>query len=270
MPDQPTIINALTVDVEEWHDTILFSKNHELRGLRTALPENTLETLELFDRFSVKATFFILGSVAQKYPDTVKAIARAGHEIASHGMTHSSVNAMTMEEFKKTAADSKKLLSDVSGCEPAGYRAPTFSIYTRERLYMEALKKAGYRYDSSLYPLALFSGRRIPRRPHEILPGFWEYPLSVAGLPLPTLPFLGGTFLRLLPLKFISSSLRRLNAAGTPGIMYFHTWEMAPDAPRVPAWKHAIQFSNLSGMKMKIRRLLGEFRFSTTRSVLGL
>ena len=263
------MLNAVSVDVEEWHDTVLFVKNGELRGQRTTLPENTLEILELFDSLSVKATFFILGSVAQKYPDTVKSIARAGHEIASHGMTHSGVNAMTMGEFEKTAADSKKLLSDISGYTPMGYRAPTFSIYSRERFYMESLKKTGYRYDSSLYPLALFPGRRIPRRPHEILPGFWEYPLSVAGRPLPPLPFLGGTFLRLLPLKFISSNLRRLNAAGTPGILYFHTWEMARSAPRVPAWKHAVQFSNLSGIKIKIRRLLGEFRFSTARSTLG-
>jgi hypothetical protein len=161
------------------------------------------------------------------------------------------------------------MLADISGYEPLGYRAPTFSIYSRERLYMETLKKAGYRYDSSLYPLRIFGGRKIPRRPHEILPGFWEYPLSVAGIPLPPLPFLGGTFLRLLPLKFIISNLHRLNAAGMPGIMYFHTWEMAQSAPQVPAWKHAVQFSNLSVMKIKISRLLGEFRFSTARSALG-
>ncbi|MCX5785598.1 MAG: polysaccharide deacetylase family protein [Elusimicrobia bacterium] len=262
------MLNAVSVDVEEWHDTVLFGKSDELRGRLTALPENTLEILELFDRFSVKATFFILGSAAQKYPDTVKAIARAGHEIASHGMTHASVNSLSLEEFEKTAADSKKLLFDISGYAPVGYRAPTFSIYSRERAHMEILQRAGYSYDSSLYPLRIFSGRKIPRGPHEILPGFREYPLSVARCPLPPVPFLGGTFLRLLPLKFIHANLRRLNSAGLPGMLYFHTWEMDLKAPPVPAWKRAVQFSNLSSVREKIERLFGGFSFSTAREVL--
>lgn len=264
------MLNAVSVDVEEWHDTVLFSGQPGLRDLRTSLPENTLEILYLLDRSAVKATFFILGSVAEKYPGTVKAIARAGHEIASHGMTHAGVNKMTMEEFEKTAADSRKLLTGIAGREPAGYRAPTFSIHSRDLCYMEALKRAGYSYDSSLYPSPVFSGRSIPRSPYEILPGFREFPLSVAPLPLPPFPFLGGTFLRLLPLKLISGNLRRLNAAGLPGIMYFHTWEMDRAVPAVPCWKKAVQFSNLPGVRIKVAELLGAFRFSTAADALGM
>jgi hypothetical protein len=135
---------------------------------------------------------------------------------------------------------------------------------------MEILKETGYRYDSSLYPLRIFAGRRVRRGPHDILPGFGEYPLSVTRSPLPAVPFLGGTFLRLLPLKFIVANLRRLNAAGLPGMLYFHTWEMERAAPEVARWKHAVQFSNISSVREKVKQLLNRFNFTSARGVLGV
>jgi polysaccharide deacetylase family protein (PEP-CTERM system associated) len=260
------LLNAVTVDVEEWFDTILFRARPAEAESR--LPENIAAILRLLERHSVKATFFILGSVAKDHPDTVKAIAAAGHEIASHGATHRSVCRLTPEEFSKSLQESAEELSALTGTRPLGYRAPTFSVLKDEAAFLSAVKAAGYAYDSSLYPL-FFSGR--PRAPYTAPCGLREFPPSVFSFSGLGLPFLGGSFLRLLPAGFVTGRLAALNAAGAPGMLYFHSWEFEIARPAgAGALAAAGQFLNSTSVPGKVEALLRSFEFAPARRILGL
>lgn len=258
------MLNAVTVDVEEWFDTVLFGGKPA--GAASRLPQNVADVLALLDRHSVKATFFILGSVARAHPEAVRAIAAAGHEVASHGDDHRSVCRLSRGEFARGLAASADALQALTGSRPAGYRAPTFSVLNDEAAFLAALRAAGYAYDSSLYPLPL-SGR--PRGPHSPLAGLQEFPPSVT--PSLRLPFLGGSFLRLLPAGLVAGRLAALNAAGLPGMLYFHTWEFEPSRPAgAGPLAAAGQFLNCASVPAKVDSLLSAFRFAPARQVLGL
>jgi len=258
------VINACTIDVEEWFDTIFFSAAP--RGAGSRLPENITRILALLEEHSVRATFFVLGSAARAHPDTVKAIADAGHEVASHGDDHKAVFRMNAAEFKKNLEDSRDTLAALTGARPAGYRAPTFSLGANSRL--AAIKGAGYSYDSSLYPLP-FSGRL--REPHEHTCGLAELPPSVFSCCGLKMPFLGGSFLRLLPGDFVISRLASLNAAGLPGMLYFHSWEFETETPIGAGFAAAAgQFLNSASVPRKVDALLRHFSFVPARRLLEL
>ncbi len=257
------MLNAVTVDVEEWFDTVLFGRRPA--AARSRLPENAGAVLELLARRGVKATFFILGTVARDHPDTVRRIAAAGHEIASHGETHRSLCRLTPEEFRAGLRSSAEALEQLAGTRPLGYRAPTFSVLGGDAAFLAELKAAGYAYDSSLYPLP-FTGR--PRGPHAA-GGAAEFPPSVT--PSLRLPFLGGSFLRLLPRRVAAGRLAALNAAGLPGMLYFHTWEFEPGLPAGAGPVAAAgQFLNSASVPGKVDALLSAFEFAPARRVLGL
>lgn len=260
------MLNAVTVDVEEWFDTILFGARPA--GAESRLPENVSAILRLLELHRVKATFFILGSVAREHPGVVKAIAGAGHEIASHGATHRSVCRLKPEEFSKSLLESAEELAVLSGARPLGYRAPTFSVLKDAAAFLSAVKSAGYAYDSSLYPV-LLSGR--PRAPYAAPCGLTEFPPSVFSFAGLGLPFLGGSFLRLLPGGFVAGKLAALNAAGTPGMLYFHSWEFETARPaKAGPLAAAGQFLNSASVPGKIDALLRSFEFAPARQVLGL
>ena len=260
------VINACTIDVEEWFDTILFSAAP--RGARSRLPENISRILALLKERSVRATFFVLGSAARAHPDAVKAIADAGHEVASHGDDHKAVFRMGDAEFRKNLEDSRDTLAALTGARPEGYRAPTFSIGANADRRLAAIKDAGYSYDSSLYPLP-FSGRR--REPHEHPCGLAEFPPSVFSCCGLQAPFLGGSFLRLLPLDFVASRLASLNAAGLPGMLYFHSWEFETARPAGAGLAAAAgQFLNSSSVPRKVDALLRRFCFAPARRLVEL
>jgi len=260
------LLNAVTVDVEEWFDTVLFGGRPA--GAESRLPQNVADILYLLEKRGVKATFFVLGSVAKDHPDTVKAIAAAGHELASHGATHRSVCRLSPEEFSESLRTSAEEIAALTGSRPLGYRAPTFSVLKGEAAFLSAVKAAGYGYDSSLYPLFL-SGR--PRAPYTAPCGLREFPPSVFSFAGLGLPFLGGSFLRLLPAGFVAGRLAALNAAGTPGMLYFHSWEFENGRPaRSGALAAAGQFLNAASVREKTDFLLREFEFAPARRVLGL
>jgi len=260
------LLNALTVDVEEWFDTILFSAPPA--GACSRLPENISDILDLLKRHAVHATFFVLGSVARAHPDFVKAIAAAGHEVASHGDTHKAVFRMSAAQFKKSLEDSRDALTAITGKKPAGYRAPTFSICGNTEEHIATIKNAGYSYDSSLYPLSL-SGRL--REPHKRPCGIIEFPPSVFCWHGLRIPFLGGSFLRLLPQSFITSTLASLNTEGLPGMLYFHSWEFEKTKPAGTGFAAAAgQFLNSASVPRKVDALLQNFSFAPAQRVLAL
>ena len=245
---------------------MLFRERPGLAARKSALPDNISHILPLLGRLGVKATFFILGSAARKYPGAVKAIAAGGHEIASHGETHRSVCGMSRMEFRESVSSSRKILGDICGRPPLGYRAPTWSIVRGDEFYLEALREAGYEYDSSLYPAFL---SRRPRAPYKAACGLLEFPPSVFALAGIKLPFLGGTFLRLLPKGFAASRLAALNAAGLPGMLYCHSWEFDRDTPAgAGLLGELIQYSNASSVAGKIEHLARGFRFAPAREAL--
>ena len=262
------ITNAVTIDVEEWFDTILFAEEPAFASRKSGLPANVSDILALLAGASVKATFFILGSVARKYPDTVKAIAAAGHEVASHGGTHKAVFRMSPAEFKKDLADSRADLERLSGQTPQGYRAPTISILKNDSVHLSAIREAGYTYDSSLYPVFL---SRRPAAPYSDACGLVEFPPSVFSLAGVKMPFLGGTFLRLLPLCFTTARLAALNARSLPGMLYFHSWEFEKARPAGAGLTAAAgQFLNSASVPRKVAALLRDFSFAPARLALEL
>jgi len=256
------MFNAATVDAEEWNDTVLF------RGASGGgnFPENVSDILALFRKSRVRATFFILGELALKYPDAAAAIAAEGHEVASHGHTHRSLWRLTREEFARDLERSREAIKAAIGTAPAGYRAPTWSLKGREKEFLPVIRDAGFAYDSSLYAAGFGTARPGP---YEIIPGLMEFSPSVFNFAGLNLPFLGGTFLRWAGSGFMAKRIRRLNAAGLPALLYFHTWEFDPGPPApIPLYKKAVQYYNVKSVPVKVGALLDDFSWTPIRDFL--
>lgn len=256
------MLNAATVDAEEWNDTVLF---HGASGGGN-FPANVAAILALLGGRKVKATFFLLGELALRYPAETEAIAAAGHEVASHGHTHRSLWRMTRQEFALDLKKSRSAIAGAAGALPAGYRSPTWSLKGREKEFLPVIRDAGFSYDSSLYP----AGFGAPGRgPYEIIPGLTEFPPSVFRLAGLRLPFLGGTFLRWAGPGFMAERIKRLNTAGLPALLYFHSWEFDPEPPApVPFYKRAVQYYNIKSVPVKVGALLENFSWAPIRDLL--
>ena len=256
------LLNAVTVDAEEWNDTVLF--NGAPGGGNFA--RNTAAVLALLAARAVKATFFVLGDLALRYPAEIARIAAAGHEVASHGHTHKSLWRMSRREFALDLKKSREAILQAAGAAPAGYRSPTWSLKGKEKEFLPVIRDAGFSYDSSLYPAGFGAA---PRSPWEILPGLTEVPPSVFKFAGFGLPFLGGTFLRWAGAGFLARQVKKLNSAGLPAVLYFHTWEFDREPPRpVPFLTRLIQYHNVKSVPPKIGALLGDFNWAPIRDML--
>ena len=257
------ILNAATVDAEEWNDTVLFSGapgGGDFKGNAEAI-------LALLSASGVKATFFVLGRLAVKFPAEIRRIAAAGHEIASHGHTHKSLWRMAPEEFSRDLKMSREAIEKACGAAPAGYRSPTWSLKGREKDFLPLIREAGFSYDSSLYPAGFGASARGP---YEVLPGLTEFPPSVFKFAGFGLPFLGGTFLRWAGADFIKRRIAGLNAGGLPALLYFHTWEFDGAPPRpLPFYKRAVQYYNIASVPVKVGELLKTFRWAPVRELIN-
>lgn len=232
--------------------------------------------LELLAEHNQRATFFVLGWVAANEGEVVRRIASAGQEIASHGMTHAMLGRLTPEQFRHELCDSRKLLEDLSGRPVAGYRAPTFSITRATAWAFDVLAEAGFRYDSSVFPIRhdRYGVPGAPRRPHlAIGPGggrMLELPLLTLQFGPLRIPVAGGGYLRLFPLRLVTAGLRQAARAGSPGMIYLHPWELDPDQPVLPMgrlnrFRHRV---GLARTHEKLRRLLRSFRFAAVEDFL--
>ncbi|MBF0614562.1 MAG: DUF3473 domain-containing protein [Magnetococcales bacterium] len=264
--------NALTVDVEEYFQVAALApyiERQQWDRLSGRVAESTWRVLNLLARHEVKATFFVLGWVAQHHPDLVRAIVASGHELASHGMEHIRVTQQSPEEFLADARRSRDILEEVGGVAVRGYRASTYSIGKRNPWAFDVLNGAGYKYSSSVYPIRhdLYGWPEAPRGP------FW--PSGVAGqgiveIPVATLPMGGrcfpcggGGFFRLYPYWFSRWAWQRVQKLDEqPGPFYFHPWELDPDQPRVAGigWKTRVRhYLNLRRMEGRLDMLLRDF-----------
>lgn len=272
-----TLTNAMTVDVEDYFQVSAF-ENRFPKDMWSILPArvdyNTREILELFNRHGVKATFFILGWVAEKFPALIDEIVKEKHEIASHGFWHQRVNLLTPAEFKNDVLSSKKLLEDLSGLPVKGYRAPTYSINFQTQWALAILEECGFVYSSSIYPIKhdLYGWPSAPRFTFTSTPGgLIEIPISTVKWAGRNIPCGGGGYFRLFPYAFSRWAISQLNKKeGKPSIFYFHPWEIDPNQPKQPNLSIKTKFRhyhNLSFMKDKITKLLEEFKWGTIDNV---
>jgi polysaccharide deacetylase family protein (PEP-CTERM system associated) len=229
---------------------------------------NVLAILDLLAEFRVQATFFFLGWLAERLPDMVRLVAESGHEIACHSYYHRLIYSMPPQEFAADTRRAKERLEKAAGVEVKGYRAPSFSITPRSAWALTELARAGFAYDSSVFPVRhdTYGWPSAPRRPFRVNTpegGIVEFPLTTARLWGQTVPAAGGGYLRLFPLSFTQRVLRAHTAAREEAIVYFHPWEIDPRQPRstVRGLRRFRHYTNLDRMMPKLRALLGEFSF---------
>jgi polysaccharide deacetylase family protein (PEP-CTERM system associated) len=231
---------------------------------------NTERMLQILEDSKARATFFVLGWVAERFPGLVPAIAAAGHEVASHGYAHQLVTGLTPDEFRADVRRAKAILEDASGTVVAGYRAPGFSI-TRDNLWaFDVLLEEGYRFDSSIFPAPHGHGG-IPGAPKDPFAldaasgRMLEFPVTQAVIMGRPLCFSGGGYLRLLPLPVISTIARSLNAAGRPIVYYTHPREIDPAQPRLPMplKRRFKSYVNIASTAGKLRHVANSGAFRT-------
>lgn len=274
------MLNALTIDVEDYYHVSAFESvvrfedwhRHESR-----VENNTHRILEILDKYGVNATFFVLGWVAERFPELVREIAAHGHEVASHGFSHRRVYLQSVSQFREETKRSKKTLEDITGKPVHGYRAASYSITQKSLWALDILRDEGFLYDSSVFPIYhdLYGIPGSDRFCH-VLNGseggnLVELPLSTVSLAGVNIPVAGGGYLRLFPYSFIQWAVKRLNEKeGHPAVIYLHPWEFDPDQPRIKAnpLSRFRQYLNLKTTEGKFTRLMENFDFGTAFQVL--
>lgn len=220
------VTNLMSVDVEDWAQSVL-DPGHEISA---RVVGNVCRVLDLLDRFGVRATFFALGKVCERFPEILSAIASAGHEIASHGYGHKLVYHQSPGEFAADIERSIRVILEQTGQRPLGYRAPAFSITARSRWAGPILAKYGFRYSSSIFPI---SGQRYGIADAERFAHPWsncdllEVPPSTMRIAGRNWPVLGGGYTRLLPAFLLRRVIAHLNQQGHPAVIYLHPYELA-------------------------------------------
>ncbi len=266
------LLSAMSVDIEDWFQVGAFETvidRADWDGLEHRVEQNTEAVLSLFDEAGIKATFFILGWVAERYPQLMQTIAEAGHEIANHGYDHARVFALTPDQFRADLDRSRKLLEDASGQRVIGYRAPSFSIDQRTPWAHEILAEQGYSYSSSVAPIhhdhyGWAGSPRFAWKP-VAQSALIELPVTTVKLGRRVLAAGGGGFFRLLPYALYERSIRKMQRDdGHGAIFYFHPWEIDPDQPRVkdaPIRSKIRHYTNLKTMRAKLLRAGREFKW---------
>lgn len=268
----------LSIDVEDWFQVENLRgqihrgtwNDRELRVRRS-----TERLIEIFADADVKATFFVLGWVASVCPEVVRSISEEGHEIASHGHSHTLINAMSKRDFEEDITKSKKLLEDISGSEVIGYRAPSFSI---TNWAIPLLKKAGYVYDSSYFRTAYhdrYGSIDIPTSDSlvvELAESFYEVSIPALEALNRPIPWGGGGYFRFYPYKLFRFGARQILKKSGDFLFYLHPWEIDHLQPRVRNISKMYYFRHYYGLRrteVKLIKLLKDFDFEPIRTVLA-
>jgi polysaccharide deacetylase family protein (PEP-CTERM system associated) len=272
------MINVLSVDVEEYFHPSEVQRHidpTQWDSLPSRIDSQVSEVLDLFQKQQTKATFFILGWVAEHHPQAVSAIVAAGHEIGCHSYAHELVYRMTPAQFRRDTQRAIAAIEDACGVSPRVYRAPSYSITRQSFWALEVLAECGFTHDSSIYPIThdRYGIAGFERHPHVIeTPSgpIHEFPIATVQLANQIAPVGGGAYLRLLPARYISAGIRRVNREEQkPVCIYFHPWEIDPGLPHLARGliSRARTYTGIRGMSRKLDRLLSEFQFSTLTSV---
>lgn len=269
MPHQ-TVTNALTIDVEDYFQVSALAPyipRSEWDTRECRVERNVDRILALLADQGVHATFFTLGWVAERYPALVRRIVAGGHELASHGHGHERASDLTEAAFTQDVVRAKALLEDIGGRPVLGYRAPSFSIAGGNLWALDVLARAGYRYSSSVYPVAHdhYGMPGAPRFAYRLPNGLLEVPPTTLKVGARNLPASGGGWFRFFPYALSRALIRRVNAVdGESAVFYFHPWEIDPGQPRVPGTDAKTRFRhyvNLHRTEPRLRALLRDFRW---------
>jgi polysaccharide deacetylase family protein (PEP-CTERM system associated) len=267
------VVNCFSIDVESFSESNVESFPIHSRHLDRGRQNREIETnmdfiLGLLAEHNVKATFFFLGRVARELPQIVRSVAQQKHEIACHSLAHFRLYGLKPEVFAEQLRDAKELLEDASGQQIFGFRAPDFSITQESAWALDALRKAGFFYDSSIYP---FGGHDVygiagaSPQVHRLANGLIEWPLATIPVLNRRLPFGGGGYFRLYPLAFTEFCFSRLNHQRKPCMFYIHPYEIGPAIERITGLSNLRQFRHYfhcGKLDRRLARLLKKFRFA--------
>jgi polysaccharide deacetylase family protein (PEP-CTERM system associated) len=266
----PAITNALTIDVEDYFQVSAFApyiRRDEWDTRECRVERNVSRILALLAERDVKATFFTLGWVAERYPQLVRRIVEGGHELASHGHGHQRASDLSPAEFRADITRAKSMLEDLSGQPVLGYRAPSFSIGKGNLWAFDELARAGYSYSSSIYPIAHdhYGMPDSPRFAHRVSSGLLEVPVTTLRMMKRNLPSSGGGYFRLLPYALSRWMIGQVNRQDRESaIFYFHPWEIDAGQPRVVGIDAKTRFRhyvNIPRMESRLQNLLADFRW---------
>ena len=270
--------HCLTFDIEEHFQVSAFAspmRRRHWEQFESRVQDNTEKILAMLGARGLRATFFILGWVADRCPNVVRRIALEGHEVASHGYAHELVTSQLPHEFREDIRRAKATLENLCGRPVIGYRAPSFSI-TKDSLWaLPILVEEGYRYDTSVFPVfhdtygipgAAPCLHRIPTEKGDL----WELPPSTVEIGGVRVPVAGGGYFRFFPYTLFKLLLRKAQRTGEPLVTYFHPWELDPDQPRMTGtWLSRVRhYTNLRKTEPRLIRLLSDFRFGAIRDVI--
>jgi len=262
-----TCANAISVDVEDYFQTEAMSAvapRSQWDSFPTRVESNTLALVDLFGQYGVRATFFFLGWVAERFPQLVRKTHELGHEVGCHGYWHYPVFRLSAEEFREDTYRARNLIQEATGAPVKGYRAPNFSINGSVPWAYALLEELGFEYDSSVYPVRheLYGNHHAQRGPYRARGNLVELPVATWRVCGQNLPVGGGAYLRILPYALIKNGIRSINRnENAPAVLYMHPWEIDDSQPRLRAsWKSRIrQYTGLAGMKRKLECLLRDF-----------
>lgn len=267
-----SIRNAMTIDVEDYFQVSAFAQHisrESWPNIPCRVEKNIDAILLLLADANVKATFFTLGWIAERYPNMVKRIVSEGHELASHGYGHLRASDQSESEFREDIVSSKLILEAISGEKVLGYRAPSFSIGTDNLWALDVLLKAGYKYSSSIYPIkhdhyGMPNAPRFSFYPNG-MDGLLELPITTVRLMNKNMPAGGGGYFRLFPYQISRWLLRHVNQHDKQaGIFYFHPWEIDPEQPKqknIGAKTKFRHYINLSRTENRLKALVRDFQW---------
>ena len=266
-----TVFNLLSVDLEDWY---------HICGVEAQIPEsswsdlesrvalNTFKILSILKKNGIKATFFILGMVAENYPGLVEHIKSMGHEIATHGYSHKRVYTMTPQAFREDLKKSTDILYRITRQPVRGYRAPEWSIRDDSLWALDILKQEGFEYDSSMAPLPVIGNPDYSAIPHRLRlrnGDLWEFPPFVVTTPIVNLPMGGGWGLRIFPYKFIRFFIKKMNNQGQPALIYLHPREFDRNNPpvKLPLSRKFVLEARLVRTEKRLIQLMNDFKFTS-------
>jgi polysaccharide deacetylase family protein (PEP-CTERM system associated) len=272
------MINALSIDVEDWfcvHNLSQAINRNDWDKCEQRIEGNLVRILDILDEKGVKATFFVLGWTAEHHPGLVEMIDKNGHEIGTHGFSHTLLTEMTPEQFRRELEYSLQLLERYTGKRIIGHRAPSFTVTTKTLWALDILADCGLKYDSSVFPVSFHPDYGIsdaPQKPYKITESIWEFPLSVVRIMGRNIPVSGGGYFRLFPYRFVKYGINKVNQEERPVVFYLHPWEIDAGQPRVRlsplrSFRH---YHNLDKTEGKFLKLLDDFQFCPIREVLNL
>jgi polysaccharide deacetylase family protein (PEP-CTERM system associated) len=276
--DRPAIRDAITVDLEDWYHSIYDLGPADWAGLEDRVEAPTARLLDLLDRFRARATFFVLGAVAERHPDLVREIHARGHEIASHGYAHRFVYDLSPDEFRADLRRSLDLLGNLTGEPVLGYRAAYWTITERSLWALDIMAAEGIAYDSSIYPVKtyLYGIPGTPPGPHVRMEfagrPFYEVPPATFRFLGRRLPVGGGFYMRAFPAALLIWGIDRLHREGLPAVLYIHPPEFDRQKPRLkmPLRERILHYHGLGTVEPKLEAIFRRSTFAPIKELLGI